>query len=106
MNILIFGKDGQLGKAFQSIFATHKLGELHRIDYVGRAQCDLRNANAISSLLRESQPQLIINAAAYTAVDEAEREIDLAYAVNANAPAIMAQYAAKEDIMGSNMTIP
>lgn len=96
MNILIFGKDGQLGKAFQSIFATHKLGELHRIDYVGRAQCDLRNANAISNLLRETQPQLIINAAAYTAVDEAEQEIDLAYAVNANAPAIMAQYAAKE----------
>ncbi len=96
MNILIFGKDGQLGKAFQSIFATHKLGELHRIDYVGRAQCDLRNANTISNLLRETQPQLIINAAAYTAVDEAEREIDLAYAVNANAPAIMAQYVAKE----------
>ncbi len=96
MNILIFGKDGQLGKAFQSVFATRKLGELHRIYFVGRAQCDLHNADAISSLLRETQPQLIINAAAYPAVDQAEQEIDLAYAVNANAPAIMAQYAAKE----------
>jgi dTDP-4-dehydrorhamnose reductase len=96
MNILIFGKDGQLGKAFQSVFATRKLGELHRIYFVGRAYCDFSNADAISNLLRETQPQLIINAAAYTAVDQAEQEIDVAYAVNANAPAIMAQYAAKE----------
>ncbi len=96
MNILLFGKDGQLGKAFQIVFAAHKLDELYRIHYAGRAQCDLSNADEISNLLRESKPQLIINAAAYTAVDQAEQEIDLAYAVNANAPAIMAQYAVKE----------
>ena len=96
MNIIVFGKDGQLGKAFQSVCATQKLHELHRIDFVGRAQCDLRNVNAISNLLQETRPQLIINTAAYTAVDQAEQEIDLAYAVNANAPAIMARYAAKE----------
>jgi dTDP-4-dehydrorhamnose reductase len=63
---------------------------------VGRAQCDLSDANAVLNLLQETQPQLIINAAAYTAVDQAEQEIDLAYAINANAPAIMAQYAVKE----------
>ncbi|BEI42133.1 MULTISPECIES: dTDP-4-dehydrorhamnose reductase [unclassified Polynucleobacter] len=96
MNIIVFGKDGQLGKAFQRVFTAQKLGELHRIHYVGRAQCDLSNADAISNLLRETKPNLIINAAAYTAVDQAEQEIDLAYAVNANAPAIMAQYAVKE----------
>ncbi len=96
MNILVFGKDGQLGKAFQSVFAAQKLGELHRIHYVGRAQCDLSNADAITNLLRETKPNLIINTAAYTAVDQAEQEIDLAYAVNANATAIMAQYAVKE----------
>jgi dTDP-4-dehydrorhamnose reductase len=95
MNILVFGKDGQLGKAFQSVFTDQKLGE-HHIHFVGRAQCDLSNADEMSNLLRESKPQLIINAAAYTAVDQAEKEIDLAYAVNANAPAIMAQYAVKE----------
>lgn len=95
MNILVFGKDGQLGRAFQSVFTDQKLGE-HRIHYVGRAQCDLSNANTITNLLRETKPNLIINAAAYTAVDQAEQEIDLAYAVNANAPAIMAQYAVKE----------
>lgn len=95
MNILVFGKDGQLGKAFQSVFAAQKLGELHRIYFVGRAQCDLSNADMVLNLLRETQPQLIVNTAAYTAVDQAEQEIDLAYAVNANAPAIMAQYAIK-----------
>lgn len=96
MNILVFGKDGQLGKAFQSVFTPQKLGELHRIHYVGRAQCDLSNADAITNLLRETKPNLIINAAAYTAVDQAEQEIDLAYAINANAPAVMARYAVKE----------
>ena len=96
MNLLIFGKDGQVGKAFQSVFEANKLGELHHIRYVGRAQCDFSNADAISNLLRETKPQLIINTAAYTAVDQAEQEIDLAYAVNANATAIMAQYTAKE----------
>ena len=98
MNILVFGKDGQLGKAFQSVFAAQKLGELHHIYFVGRAQCDLSNADTLLNFLRETQPQLIVNTAAYTAVDQAEQEIDLAYAVNANAPAIMAQYAAKEGV--------
>ncbi|BEI34768.1 dTDP-4-dehydrorhamnose reductase [Polynucleobacter sp. HIN6] len=96
MNILVFGKDGQLGKAFQGAFEAQKFGASHDIQYVGRAQCDLSDADAVMNLLHETQPQLIFNAAAYTAVDQAEQEIDLAYAVNANAPAIMAQYAVKE----------
>ncbi len=58
MNILVFGKDGQLGRAFQSVFTDQRLGE-HRIHYVGRAQCDLSNADAISNLLRETKPNLI-----------------------------------------------
>jgi len=93
MNILVFGKDGQLGKAFKTIFEKSKLGELHRIEYVGRTECDLSNADAITALLDELKPKLIINAAAYTAVDKAETEVDLAYAVNAKAPEVMAMYA-------------
>ena len=96
MNILVFGKNGQLGNALQSVFAPQKFGELHRLYFVDRAQCDVSNTKAAFNLLQETKPQLIINAAAYTAVDEAEKEIDLAYSVNADAPAIMAQYAAKE----------
>jgi dTDP-4-dehydrorhamnose reductase len=92
MNILIFGKDGQLGKAFKTIFAQ-RTEKQHQIQYVGRAECDLTDVNAITVLLNQIKPDLIINAAAYTSVDKAETEIDLAFAINARAPEIMAQYA-------------
>ena len=93
MNILVFGKDGQLGKAFKTVFDASKAGEIHHIEYVGRAECDLSNAGAIEELLSRTKPDLLINAAAYTAVDKAETEVDLAYAVNAKAPEVMAVYA-------------
>jgi dTDP-4-dehydrorhamnose reductase len=93
MNILVFGKDGQLGKAFKAVFDASKLGELHRITYTGRTECDLSNVDAITKLLDQIKPNIIINAAAYTAVDKAEMEVDLAYAINAKAPAVMAMYA-------------
>ncbi len=93
MNILIFGKDGQLGKAFKAVFDASKAGELHRINYVGRAECDLSSPGALTELLNRIKPDLIINAAAYTAVDEAETEVDLAYAINAKAPEVMAIHA-------------
>ena len=92
MNILIFGKDGQLGKAFKAVF-DKRVGGQDRIHYVGRADCDLANRDAIAALLNQSKPDLIINAAAYTAVDKAETEIGLAFAINAKAPEIIAQHA-------------
>jgi dTDP-4-dehydrorhamnose reductase len=93
MNILVFGKDGQLGRGFKGALDVKSLEGLHRISYVGRADCDLANPDALTALLNQMKPELIINAAAYTAVDRAETEIDLAYAINAKAPEIMAQYA-------------
>ena len=93
MNILIFGKDGQLGKALKTVFDASKVAELHRIEYVGRAECDLASPDVIAALLNKVKPGLIINAAAYTAVDKAETEVDLAYAINAKAPEVMAIYA-------------
>jgi dTDP-4-dehydrorhamnose reductase len=93
MNILVFGKDGQLGKAFKAIFSSSPLSGLHQITYVGRAECDLANSEAIDVFLNELKPNCIINAAAYTAVDKAEAEIELAYAINAKAPEVMAIYA-------------
>jgi dTDP-4-dehydrorhamnose reductase len=93
MNILVFGKDGQLGKAFQDICNTKKVEKQHRIHYVGRAECDLANPDAISALLNQIKPDRIVYAAAYTAVDKAETEVDLAYAINAKAPEVMAIYA-------------
>jgi dTDP-4-dehydrorhamnose reductase len=96
MNILVFGKDGQLGKAFkdllESLLATvpNKLN----IRYAGRSECDLSDALALGNFLNQFKPKLIINASAYTAVDRAEADEDLAFAINAKAPEIMAQYAA------------
>jgi dTDP-4-dehydrorhamnose reductase len=97
MNILVFGKDGQLGKAFQGLFQSISahLVSPPNIQYIGRAECDLANEDDLNILLAKSNPNLIINAAAYTAVDKAENEIDLAFAINANAPEVMARYAAK-----------
>ena len=97
MNILVFGKDGQLGKAFHGAFDSGNaaLANLSNIQYVGRAECDLTNEQTITSLLNQFQPDLIINASGYTAVDKAETEVELAFAVNTRAPEMMAQYAAK-----------
>jgi dTDP-4-dehydrorhamnose reductase len=93
MNILVFGKDGQLGKALKTMFDASKPDEIHHITYVGRAECDLANSDAVVALINQIKPNLIINAAAYTAVDKAETEVDLAYAINAKAPEVMAIYA-------------
>ncbi len=96
MNILVFGKDGQLGKAFQTLLASQlaPLADKPNIQYVGRSECDLADDTALGSLLRQCEPDLIINASAFTAVDKAETEVDLAFAINAKAPEMMAQYAA------------
>jgi len=96
MNILIFGKDGQLGMAFREVLDTKNLETQNHIQFVGRAQCDLSNESEITTLLQRTKPSLIINCAAYTAVDRAESEVDLAFGINAKAPATMARYAQKQ----------
>ncbi|MBU3560666.1 dTDP-4-dehydrorhamnose reductase [Polynucleobacter sp. MWH-Hall10] len=99
MNILVFGKDGQLGKAFHVLLDSllPALADKPNLQYVGRSECDLADATALSTLLNQLQPKLIINASAYTAVDKAETDIDQAFAINAKAPEVMAQYAADHD---------
>jgi dTDP-4-dehydrorhamnose reductase len=99
MKILVFGKDGQLGKAFHVLLSSllPALADPPNIQYLGRSDCDLADSTALSTLLNQLQPKLIINASAYTAVDKAEIESDLAFAVNAKAPEVMAQYAADHD---------
>lgn len=94
MKILIFGKDGQLGKAFRAFIDSTSLPKDHQIQYVGRDDCDLAQVEKVNTLLSAAKPDLIINAAAYTAVDKAETEVELANAINARAPEAMAQYAA------------
>jgi len=88
--ILLFGADGQVGWQLQRTLAP-----LGRITAVDRAECDLANPDAIRSVIGAVAPKIIVNAAAYTAVDKAESEPDLAQAINATAPAVMADEAKK-----------
>ena len=97
MNILVFGKDGQLGKAFIALFEKALPAANMQITYLGRSECDLSKEAEVLAQLNALRPNLIINASAYTAVDKAETEVDLAYAVNAIAPEIMARYSVEND---------
>ena len=90
MKMLLTGKNGQVGFELQRALAP--LGEVHAVD---STDCDLANAEALRALIRRVQPQIIINPAAYTAVDKAEDEAELAMAVNAVAPGVMGEEAAR-----------
>jgi dTDP-4-dehydrorhamnose reductase len=87
--ILIVGAAGQVGTELRRTLAP-----LGRVLGVDRAEIDLADESAIRSLLRAERPGLVVNAAAYTAVDRAESEPALAHAINARAPAVLAQEAA------------
>lgn len=88
--ILLTGADGQLGQELQQTLAP--LGE---VIAVTRQELDLSQGEQIRQLVRQVRPSMIVNSAAYTAVDKAESEVDLAQAVNGKAPTIMAEEAEK-----------
>jgi dTDP-4-dehydrorhamnose reductase len=90
--ILLTGKNGQVGHDLQRFLP--RLGEVVALD---RQQLDLSRFDEIRRVIREIRPALIVNAAAYTAVDLAEKEHSLAQAINAEAPAIMAEEARRID---------
>jgi dTDP-4-dehydrorhamnose reductase len=89
-NILLFGKNGQLGWELNRTLLT--LGNLTALDF---PEIDLTNPDCLKPIIEETQPNVIINATAYTAVDKAETETELAMAINAQAPGIMAEYSKK-----------
>jgi len=88
--ILITGKQGQVGWELQRTLAS--LGTIFAYD---RSNLDLQNPIQICKTIREIQPHIIVNAAAYTAVDKAETDPEMANAVNATAPGILAEEAKK-----------
>ena len=90
MKILLLGKDGQVGYELQRTLAP--LGDVIAL---GRKDLDLLNTSLLRQTIRETKPGLLINAAAYTAVDKAEEEQELAAAINTTAPAVMAEEAKK-----------
>jgi dTDP-4-dehydrorhamnose reductase len=89
-SILLIGSNGQVGKEMQ-----HILPHYGDIISVARPTVDLAQPDTLRSIIRAKQPQIIINAAAYTAVDKAESEPELANAINAIAPLILAEESQK-----------
>ncbi len=93
MKILLTGKNGQVG------FALHKklvsLGEVIATD---RNELNLENPDAIRAFIEKIKPDMIINAAAYTDVDKAEKEIELAHKVNTEAPRVLVEKATQLNI--------
>jgi dTDP-4-dehydrorhamnose reductase len=88
MTILLLGANGQVGWELRRALAP--LGPVRALE---RAEADLADPDALSRAVREAAPSLIVNAAAYTAVDRAEEEEALARAINADAPGLLAEEA-------------
>lgn len=92
MKILLFGKNGQVGWELQRSLAP--LGELIALNSTSEEFCgDLTNLIGLKRTIRKIAPDVIVNATAYTAVDKAESEPELAHVLNAQAPDILAQEA-------------
>lgn len=88
MKILLLGKTGQLGWELER--ALSPLGRVVALDY---PEIDMTNRESISRAIRTASPQIIINATAYTAVDRAENEREIAFAINGSGPGILAEEA-------------
>lgn len=90
MKILLLGQHGQLSRELQL-----SLGQQAELSVLGSVQLDLSQPEQLRRQLQTLQPDLIVNAAAHTAVDRAESEPELAFAINAVAPGILAERAAE-----------
>jgi dTDP-4-dehydrorhamnose reductase len=88
MRILLFGKNGQLGWELQRCLPT--LGSVLAVD---QEDLDLIDTQQLRTFIQEQEPELIVNAAAYTAVDRAEDQPDMASSINEVAPRVMAEQA-------------
>ena len=87
-SVLLIGKDGQLGREL-----CKSLLRLGHICEIGREQLDLSNKDGIRKLIRSIRPEIIVNSAAYTNVEQAEGHEDLATAINGEAPGVIAEEA-------------
>lgn len=86
MRILLLGRNGQLGRSIEPLLLS--LGEVVTLDRHG---CNLASADSVREAFAAAAPDVVVNAAAYTAVDQAESERELAYAINATAPGVLAE---------------
>jgi len=90
MKGLVFGANGQVGRCL-----VRRLPALASVEFLDRRQADLSRPETVRRALAACRPDVVINAAAYTAVDRAESEPELANTVNAEAPAVMAESCAR-----------
>ncbi len=99
MKILLLGKSGQVGWELQRALAP--LGDVVALDrYGGDGLCgDLADLPGLERTVQTVRPQVIVNAAAYTAVDKAESEAELARRINAEAPGVLARAAARQQAL-------
>ena len=94
MKVLLFGAGGQVGWELQRSLAP--LGEVVALDRQSASLCgDLGNLQGLMETVQQVRPDVIVNAAAHTAVDKAESEAELAHTLNALAPGVLAQEAAR-----------
>lgn len=88
--ILVFGQTGQVARELQELAPEQR--------FLGRADADLSDPEACARAIADHHPEVVINAAAYTAVDRAEEEVELATVINADAPGAMAEACARLSI--------
>lgn len=94
MRVLITGCNGQVGSCLTKQLAHGNNTEVLALD---REHLDITNQDAVNTVITEFQPSVVINAAAHTAVDKAEEEVDLSYAINRDGPKYLAQAAQSVD---------
>ena len=89
MRILVTGRNGQVARSLQALQVSHELV------FAARPEFDLADFSSIEACVAQVRPDLVVNAAAYTAVDKAEEEPELAMRINGEAPGVLARAAAR-----------
>jgi dTDP-4-dehydrorhamnose reductase len=98
MNLLLFGANGQLGKAFRALAESEAFPLGWTLQALSSKDGDLSSVSSLRAALEGARPDVVINAAAYTAVDLAEKEQEKCETINARAPGLLARYCAERKI--------
>ena len=95
MRILVIGRDGQLGQSLREVAVALGVAGWAELSFIDRETIDFTNAASIEKAVAHTRPDVVIDAAAYTAVDAAEDEAELAFQINAAGPKALAEVLSK-----------
>ncbi len=98
MRILIFGKNGQVGSRLTSDFANLGASKKVEVQSLGRNECDINKKDQVRKVIDQYEPDFIINATAYTAVDQAENDYESAFKINSESVLEIAKMASARGI--------